>query len=40
MSSTRQRIKCLQEALPEFWKEQKEYMANRRRGVRPRKNKH
>lgn len=36
-SSTKQRIECFMNALPKFWKEQEEYKANRRKGVRPNK---
>lgn len=38
-SSVKQRIQCFQDNLPKFLSQQKEYLANRKKGVRPAKNK-
>lgn len=38
-SSTKQRIQCFQDNLPKFLSQQKDYLANRKKGVRPSKHK-
>lgn len=38
-ASTKQRIECFRAALPKFHKDYENYLANRKIGIRPKKNK-